>query len=441
MDRPKIARSLVRIIGIFESHRPLGKLVDDFERDGYQKETMKPFEKDFHKNTWYPEFRDIWFLGNGPSRSTMLYKSDLGHKLRFTNKIGDAVEVWATCDAVRFELFLMPKGLHFFAVELDAKTDSLQELSDLLDRARNFSATLEGGPAGTFSAWIEQQVLMGIKICSDDKNPAVNVDEYSGSKFKLYTVIDLKDRIDEETRLNLLYDMGCVVPLHSAGGNTAFTPNGNYFQELMANRISVFKNFDMLPLFDSFTVVGDDVLTNEGKLNDGKWKTYSVSYFRIVMHCLFLKYYLFRYNTRVQMDAGQLRNEFEDFLNHYRFSHISYNFLPNLIYQKTVRALELDEELEKFEKRIQKLSETIKERQQKRTNALLGVLSVLASANSAQPVLGFLEKTRNSYGWSIGPYYTAVTALVLVLAGAVLFYLFPHALGSVKDRLRRRGEG
>ena len=59
----------------------------------------------------------------------------------------------------------------------------------------------------------------------------------------------------------------------------------------------------------------------------------------------------------------KIRDEFESFLNTYNISHISYNFLPNLIAEKHRKSLQIDSELEKFQDRINRISQEIQEKE------------------------------------------------------------------------------
>ena len=89
--------------------------------------------------------------------------------------------------------------------------------------------------------WIEENCLSGIKIASDSQSPKVEVDEYSGSKFKLFTLLDIEETISKEQTEELLYDIGCVAKIGSAGSNEDFSPSVDYYNSLLANKISVFK--------------------------------------------------------------------------------------------------------------------------------------------------------------------------------------------------------
>ena len=118
-------------------------------------------------------------------------------------------------------------------------------------------------------------------------------------------------------------------------------------------------------------------------------------------------------------------------------SHISYNFLPNLIYQQHRTSLETDLELDKFQKRINRISQSIQEEEQKRSNLLLSIVSVLASISSIQPIFEVLEKVRIEYSFNTTLYYTLISLLGLFAGLRLLIYLYPDKYKLFKRRWRK----
>mgnify|MGYP000359353729 CR=1 FL=1 len=91
----------------------------------------------------------------------------------------------------------------------------------------NLAVLIDADNIQSWVSWIEHHILDGIAI-STKGNKKINVDEYSGSKFKLFSVFDVAEstyNISTETRENLLYDLGSVAPIGTAGGNSFYTPN------------------------------------------------------------------------------------------------------------------------------------------------------------------------------------------------------------------------
>ena len=434
-----VANSIIRVVGVFETTAKMKTVTAKFTNADYEREVItNPAAVSHFKNYWYPDFRDIYFLKKEDT-SAKIYSKQLQQKVDFvvrTNReTGEQIILNATLNSV--ELFLFEDQLNFFTIELSIDEKLLSAYSDLTFCARNFDTNVksENGDVKWVN-WIEKNILCGIKITADSSKGKVKVDDYSGSKFKLFTILDMEQSLDQATRLELLYDMGCVAPVGSAGGNSPFTPSDSYFDELMENKISVFNNYDILPLFDSFTVIGDQLLdANPQHFRNITW---SQSYFRIYIHNLFIKFNLFRYNSEMVNDSVAVRDEFETFLNNYNLSHISYNFLPNLMYQKHRASLDIDTELEKFQDRINRISQAILEEKQSRSNLLLGIVGLVTSLSSIEPVLAGINDFQKYTGLNHAIYYTLLVIIVVSAGIPLLMFLFPDKSKQIKRKWRER---
>jgi len=435
----KANAAIIRVVGIFEE-KYSKKLEQRLQKIGYKKEVLQDATKGFLKNTFYPEFRDLMFLGEEET-SAQVFQLQHVPSIIFLKKAGaNIIEISTNIQQV--EVFLFENGLHFFALELDPKELELSKLSDLMFCARSFETKMKNQDLEiTWVDWIEKNYLDNIQI-SSKSDKKIHVDEFSGSKFKLFTVIDLpenENNIDIATRENLLYDLGSVAQIGTAGGQSYFSPSDAYFNTLMDDKIAVFNNYTILPLFDTFTVLGNSLITsnNEGSIPYLK-ATWTQTYFRIYLFNIFMKYNLFRYNLEMGDDSVKVRDEFESFLNTYNLSHLSYNFLPNLIFHQHRKCLQIDEELEKFQERINRISQAIQEDQQKRSNLLLGLVGAMTSISGLQPVLEYLEVGRKTINMGYYSYYPLVL-LIIILAGLpLLAYLFPEKKKKLLRKWKQR---
>jgi hypothetical protein len=432
-----VKHGIIRIVGVFEGSKQLNRVLNSFLENSYENEEIKDVKKiSGIKNYWYPEFRDLYFLKNEETAARILFKQ-IDTDVSFFVREQNGAKNYMSVKIKRSEIYLFRKQLNFFALELSIDQQNLEQFSDLTFCARNFDTEITHQSEKTsWVKWIEKNILCGIKISSDPSGKKVKVDDYSGSKFKLYTVLDLEEQLDSKTRTELLYDMGCVAPIGSAGGKTPLTPSDTYFDELLENKISVFNNYDILPLFDSFTVIGNYLLESEP--DHYKNATWRETYFRIYIHNLFIKFNLFRYNSEMNNDSVAVRDEFEKFLNTYNLSHISYNFLPNLIYQKHRKSLDIDSELEKFQDRINRISQSIVEEKQSRTNLLLGLVGVVTSLSSIEPIFGILKSIQTYSGLGNGIFYSILSVILTSIAVPLLLYLFPDKTKQLKRKWRNR---
>lgn len=422
-----VSNGLVKIVGIFEFDASYKKHIKKIKSDGFVQELPNEIEKKIYKDYFYPEFRDVLFIMKEES-SAMVFSKKINEEIQISKRNSKESII-----IEQVELFIFPKNLNLFTIHIKPINNKLVDYSNLTNVVREFYSEVDlGNKTIKWVNWIEEHCLSGIKIASDPENPKVEVDEYSGSKFKLFTLIDIEQPLTKTQTEELLYDIGCVAKIGSAGSIEDFSPSDDYYNSLLANKIAVFKNYTILPLFDSFTVIGKEFLNADFKL-----VTWNKSYFRIILFNLYIKYSLFKYNAIVNVDSTKVRDDFEYFLNTYNLSHISYNFLPNLIYQQHRTSLETDLELDKFQKRINRISQSIQEEEQKRSNLLLSIVSVLASISSIQPIFEVLEKVRIEYSFNTTLYYTLISLLGLFAGLRLLIYLYPDKYKLFKRRWRK----
>ena len=432
-----VNNSIVRIVGVFEQNLTKNKFKTKLSASGF-KTIEENDPSSFHKNYWYPEFRDMFFLQKNET-SSKIYTKYPGVKIDFfvrnnkTTGINETLRV----EIGKIELFTFKDGLNLFAIEVSINQKELSYYSDLTLVIRDFyRKVIDNGKEYNWVNWIEEFCLCGVKISSNPEEKSVKVDDYSGSKFKLYTILDIEEELDGKTREELLYDVGCVAPIGSAGGNFDLTPSKEYYKELMNNKISVFSNYEILPLFDSYTAIGKNIL--EADQSSFKRKTWSESYFRIYLYNLFIKFNLYQYNSELMNDSEEIRDKFEEFINTYNLSHLSYHFLPNKIFHQHRESLEIDSELKKFQQRVNKINQSIQEKQQKRTNLLIAVFTIITSLSSITPIWSSLQGLKNNLHWSNLLFYGAIIIILIIVGIPVISYLFPEKTKKIIRQWKNR---
>ena len=216
-------------------------------------------------------------------------------------------------------------------------------------------------------------------------------------------------------------------------------PSESYYETLMQNKVSAFRNYEALALLDSFTVIGSDNYTslNEDSENYIPHHIWNRVYFGIYVYNLFLRYSLFKFNAQFLSNPVKYRDEFQDFLNHYNFKHISFNFLPNLIFNRVRAAMSIDDEIDTFEKRLGNLATSIQEEQEKRQAFLLAIISVISAIDAVEGIIAGLRDVQNKLGWSNGLFYSALLVSILVAVYFLVGYLFPLHM----QKLQRRSKG
>lgn len=434
-----VNNSIVRIVGVFEQNLTKNKFKSKLSASGF-KTIEENDPTSFHKNYWYPEFRDMFFLQKNET-SSKIYTKYPGVKIDFfvRNNKTTGIEETLRVEIGKIELFTFKDGLNLFAIEVSITQKELSYYSDLTLVIRDFyRKVLDNGKEYDWVNWIEEFCLCGVKISSKPEEKNVKVDDYSGSKFKLYTILDIEEELDDRTREELLYDVGCVAPIGSAGSNGLLTPSKEYYKELMKNKISVFSNYEILPLFDSYTAIGKNILDAAQSLNQGKTKTWSESYFRIYLYNLFIKFNLYRYNSELMNDSEEIRDKFEEFINTYNLSHLSYHFLPNKIFHQHRESLEIDSELKKFQQRVNKINQSIQEKQQKRTNLLITIFTIITSISSITPIWSFLQGLKSSLEWSNSLFYGSISIILIIVGVPVISYLFPEKTKKIIRQWKNR---
>jgi len=432
----KINKAIIKITGMIEYSAGYEKKL---KNDGYRLEEDILNQKDrlnssnYYKNSYYPEVRKMLFLDEKEYSSVKVYQKKHDINLTFLKKDKE-LSVGLTDS----EIFLFPekKRLGMFSLQLEITRDkSLEYVADINFEARSFNSIINSDSDIEkmvdikWINWIEKNLLVGLKIHGDD----VNVDDYSGSKFKIFTIIDTQEEHTHKDRCFTLYDIGCGVPIGSAIGKIPrFTPSRIYFDKLMKGNISVFNNWDALALFDSYTVIGTNLLSNIYSV-----KSYTTTYFRVYILNLYFKFNLYRFNAYLHEGTLSVRDEFEDFLNTYDINQIAFDFLPNLIYHTQRKALDTDVELKKFNKRISRISEGIQEQQQARTNALLTFVSIVASAGSLVPIYNNIEEVKDFLGWPSSLFYTILIILVLVSGFFLFRYIFSETYKSLSRKIKK----
>jgi len=424
--------SIVKIIGLFEcqgGNKNEKQVVLQLIKSGFLKISIPENLKKFYKDNYYPGFRDILFIPyeqqdvqeGGARTLTHFRRADLHLSTPdFLVRNKSYVFRIRSCD-----VFVFSKQMALFSLEMDlSHLESLEDLSDNLNILRSFDTEISQGKK--WADWISEFVLGGIEFRGDQ----VSSDNYSGSKFKLFNVVEIEATSQDVPDIDyLLYDLGCCVPIGSAKGLTAFAPTDSYFQQIMHHKIDVFRNWRALALFDSFTCIGTSIIENEGKR-----MTWGDTYHNLYIYRLFLKFALFQYNS-ITDEPVQLKTRFEHFLNIYNLEHISYNFLPNIIYNQIGKGLNLPEELKFFRDRISNLSQEIEQNERKRINKLLSIVSVITFLTGLSPILIYINIIKDFL--NIHPswiFYTLLSLFILGIALVIIEYVFP---GMIKKWWRK----
>ncbi|MGR6087718.1 MAG: hypothetical protein ACU4F9_06065 [Arcticibacter sp.] len=455
-----ISDGLIKIIGVFgfNNKKDYKRFIDSGYTTIHVVDLPTGYEaveraieetKQFYKDTYYSEFRELMFSGVENRERVGLQQKSIIKLIRnvafqgsfitnqFDNQTKSMKERLVPFEVISQELFLFPDGIGMFALSFDLKNKDIHYASDLINQARSFYSKINTDETQKrcFHEWITLKQLCGIKLVGEN----LKVDDYSGSKFKVYSVFDLPNKFDTYNRDDLLYELGTSSPIGTVSGNTRHKPSKFYFDELMNNKLGVFENYEALALLDSFTVIGNQNYAGIENMQAGfiphhQWNRV---YFAIYIFNLYVRYNLFKFNSEFLSNPVRYRSEFQTFLNQYNFTHVSFNFLPNIIFRKMREAMGIDFEIDKFEKRLINLASTIQENQEKRQAFLLTLISVLSGWEAAGHLINQTNSLKQWLGWSEPSFYSLIFSLIFVLGIILIEYLFPiHAQKARKKIIK-----
>ena len=454
---PIVDAALIKVTGVFSFSK---KKISKFMDIGYQPmplsenlpdpgspdyESKKAEEinstKKYYRDTYYSEFASLMFTGEAEKNPMKPFQRNQNFDVTFYLGFNKDRIVKSRC--VCQELFLFNNEVGILSLTFEPETLDIGCISDLTVALKSFDTPVESGNIQTiFHEFISANILAGIQL----RGKNVKADDYSGSKFKIYSVINTTDPDDgsKYDRDKLVFEIGTGSRIGELGSNGYNAPSQEYFDEIMGNSIKVFNNYTGLALLDSFTVIGNGDPSGKQIFFQSKDKyfyqfnTYNRIYFAIYILNLYIKYNIFRFNAVFNDNPVKTREEFELFINDYNYSHISFNFLPNIFHQKIHAALNIDDEINHFEKRLGSLATKIQEDQEKRQATLLGLVSVLTGLSSFSDIIDLLEKLRSQIGWSNGLFYVALVFVLVALAVPVLIYLFPESAKKIKRKWNNR---
>ena len=402
---------ILKIVGVFKYEK---NFIENALKSNYSELKYNDELLGYYKDYFYPDFRKQ-FCSNDEKRHHILSKQFNDNNPIDLFLLNREKEVTKKSSIVlvesRLDLMDDSFGLFTLDLKLDSKNTTLSDFSDAAFLAREFDTLTEHKKFNKWHEYIESEVLLE----NFTRGKSIQIDEYSGSKYKLFMVLNVPDAKDNHTISNILFDIGTLARVGSAVATTYDSMDKNYIEQLVkSNSISVYNNWKGLALLDTFTVVGNGI---------GMF-VYNNYYYGIYLYSLFIKYSLFKFNYEIADLDEDRRSQFQDFLTKYYYNFISYNFLPSEIFNRLKISLDIDRELKLMNEKVELVGRQIQEEQQERTNKILGIVTVLSSLSSAQPVYDYLLIGQKILGWNVAIYWSVTISIVLVLGGGVGFYVF-----------------
>lgn len=342
------------------------------------------------------------------TKKTIRLSRKIDQEQKITIRQGEAVKDFK----IKFEyldLFFFPGEIVFYCFKCDLTGFTFDEITLINSHLRDSGVTED--------TLFLYEHLSFLNTPKDNKS---NTNFLSfGNKLKVFLIVELDENLTEEEQVNmLLYDLGTCNRIGSAKGvYPDYKPSKEYYQELIEkNRISVYNNWTALSLFDTFTG-----LFQKGALNYFNWEN---GYFNLLyLHSLYVKNYLFKINRTFfnkGIDQQRLEDQFFEFNKYYNPSHISYNFLPPIIFKKIRYSLAINDELALLKERIERATLKYKEKRDKMINDMLKVIALLAVFSVIWDVSEWVNKLFSGSTFSYNLLSGSLTAIVLLTIGVFL---------------------
>jgi len=426
----EISNYIFRITGVFQYKKRLVQTAKNHgfaelseegvtDKSPYLMAGFSGFEQQLNKYTFYPEIRKLIF-SNDPGENHRVMVKTMPLKIITVSDValypGAPVKSCTfTVREIRLDLFDDNMGLFTLDIQLSTDFVSLQSISDASFLLNQFGAR-EAEKDMPWNKYIEAHLLGTVSDVSLIDQPA----DYSGSKYKTYLIAEFKESENNIPVNALLFDLATFSRPGSTQSDTQNSMSKEYINRMMQHStLKVYNNWQAICLLDSFMAAGQSVLNTEGK-----FATFSKTYFHIYIYALVVKYKLFKFNYDVAELDTDKRDHFQDFMTKYFFGHISYKFLPSELYKIMRNGLELDHEVKIMRERIDSIGKAIQETEQKRTNLILGIVSFITGLSSIKPVVEYLHWGKDKMLLSENTYWVVVGLIGLAAGSFLIWFVF-----------------
>ena len=260
-----------------------------------------------------------------------------------------------------FHLFFFPLNITLLAIEIDDSSNLLDALTwghnELMGWKDNFAKY----PVWTKTVFKPLEVLLD----KDDNRLFVE-----GNKLKIYQIINIPEEAISHKDA-LLYELATSSPVGCVEKRLWISPSQAYYNNIMnQNSVSAFKDWKALALNDSFTMLDCAEKSPKRETWDDNYRLWLQHYFRLIyLRCFFEKTFCLSRNIAYRQGEAvdNLSSEITDMERYYFYKNISYNFLPNMLYDAMSHGLGISAEREEISKQIKERAkeEEVKRKEQK----------------------------------------------------------------------------
>jgi len=363
MNQIKISNSLFKTIGFMNCDSSFYR---SLVNQSFQKKSFDNDTRNFLQNSYHTEYLNLMFTKD--NSGVEIFSKKINYQIGIDHRENEVL--LTNIDLYIFKNTYENTKTSIFSLTYKPTVNTLEEISNISNDLKDHNCEISyNSQKFLLKEFISEYLFFGNKFSENN----TSLEQYSGSRFKNYLVIDFEDKsVDRD---QLLYELGTSSMLGTIQGNTIYAPSDSYVKGVLENKISCFKNYECLTLLDSFTVIGAN---NYDEKHPYTFTTWNDIYFSIYIFNLYVKCSLQILLNDFTSDAMVKRKEFQEFYNKYYFKKISYNFLPNEIFKRISDSLEIQEDLDFIENKLETLASQINEKQQKQQEFLLLCISVIA---------------------------------------------------------------
>lgn len=335
--------------------------------------------------------------------------SEVGKKCSVTLASGDF-----SFDFERIHLYFLPLGIVLFALEIDASGADLNGWTEAFGRLREVNG-YDRLQAPEYLATL--QPLLALCTTPEHKGNYTDLTD-TGNKLKLFQLFEVKDSSD-----SLLYELGALAPIGCVDNSEdRNSPDPAYLQSLLTeHKIAVFRNWRALALFDTMTMLSTKLTAVDS------W-TWRESYFRMIyIHVLYQKTLLFYFNRRFRSEGvniEELMYDIRELEHYYNFSNISYNFLPQTLYEAIDRGMGMERERKALHQHIEQVEQMRNQVSERKLNRVIVLLTFLTLASTLYDGTSLLTEAGGIETGSC--WYRAIAVGLALIAFSLILYIMYH---------------
>lgn len=263
-------------------------------------------------------------------------------------------------------------------------------------------------------------LLEMMRWCDKDFNDDLSHSLFAGNKMYNYLLVRLNEEQDKDYGDDMLYDLATESNLGTSSDPSNSRSHTSQYKDMLINTqsISCFNSWKGLVLNDTVCVL---MKSSEPNV---RYKNWMIEYFEFIyLNVFYIKAYLVQVNKKYQNKnaTSSLEQEYLEFDRTFNFRNISYNFLPQLIYDRMRVGMEINDELNQLKEKISTYSEKCERENEKTINRILFFLTffTITSAINDGVELFACDGAGGYNWWKINLF---VVAIVIAIFTWILYY-------------------